>query len=80
MEKSIFRIYTTEEINAMNHIIGKEENNKTFTKFELETMNKIDLSDKNIVGIYKIIWSNKDNKEKSNSFLRQLEESRCCEC
>lgn len=71
MEKSIFRIYTTEEINAMNHIIGKEENNKTFTKFELETMNKIDLFDRNAIEIY---------KEKLNSFLRQVEESRCCEC
>lgn len=43
---NIIRLYKQEEIEAMNYILGKDKGNKVFTKFELETMNKIDLFDR----------------------------------
>jgi hypothetical protein len=58
MEKSIIRIYKTEEMEAMNYILGKDKDNKTFTKFELEAMNKIDLFNKKVVEVCKVIWAN----------------------
>lgn len=57
MSKSIIRIYKTEEMEAMNYILGKEKDNKVFTKFELEAMNKIDLFNKKVVEICKNIWN-----------------------
>lgn len=72
--KKIFRIYKLEEIKAMNYILGKKEGNNEFTKFELECMSQINLLDKKVVNICKIIWANKDNEEKLNSFLQQLKE------
>ena len=58
MEKSIIRIYKTEEMETMNYILGKDKDNKTFTKFELEAMNKIDLFNKKVVEVRKVIWAN----------------------
>lgn len=58
MEKSIIRIYKPEEMEAMNYILGKDKDNKTFTKFELEAMNKIDLFNKKVVEVCKVIWAN----------------------
>lgn len=72
MKKSIFKIYSDEEIKSMNYILGKSENNDVFTKFELEAMSKVNLTNKNVVNICKIIWDNRDNEEKLNSFLQQL--------
>ena len=42
----------------MNYILGKDKDNKTFTKFELEAMNKIDLFNKKVVEVRKVIWAN----------------------
>lgn len=63
----------------MNYILGKPENNKIFTKEELEIMNKIDLFNRKVVNVCKIIWDNRDNEEKLKSFLEQLKEgaSKC---
>lgn len=58
MEKSIIRIYKPEEMEVMNYILGKDKGNKTFTKFELEAMNKINLFNKKIVEVCKVIWAN----------------------
>lgn len=58
MEKSIIRIYKPEEMEAMNYILGKDKGNKTFTKFELEAMNKINLFNKKVVEACKVIWAN----------------------
>lgn len=58
MEKSIIRIYKPEEMKAMNYILGKDKDNKVFTKFELEALNKIDLFNIKVVEIYKVIWAN----------------------
>ena len=56
----------------MNYISGKPYDNLTFKKFELEAMSKIDLFNKKVIKICKIIWDNRDNEEKLNQFLKQL--------
>lgn len=58
MEKSIIRIYKPEEMEAMNYILGKDKDNKVFTKFELEALNKINLFNRKVVEICKKIWAN----------------------
>lgn len=63
--KNYMRLYKEEEIDSMNYILGKPLTNKTFTKFELEAMSKIDLFDR-------IIWENRNNPEKLDQFLQQL--------
>jgi len=70
--KAFTKIYKQEEIESMNYILGKPYNNYTFTKFELEAMSKINLFEKKLVNICKIIWDNKDNEEKLQGFLNQL--------
>ncbi len=72
--EGLMRLYKDEEINSMNYIFGKEKDNKWFTKFELELANNIDLFDKNVVDICKIIWDNKDNPERLKKFMKTLEE------
>lgn len=62
MEKSIFRIYTKEEIKQMNLIFNKENGNAFFTEEELEYANKFDLKDIHISKIARIIWKYRDNK------------------
>ena len=34
--KDFMRLYKQEEMDSMNYILGKDKDNKTFTKFELE--------------------------------------------
>ena len=52
---NIIREYSNKEIETMNFILGKDKCNVTFTKFELEAMNLIDLSDDTVVNICKVI-------------------------
>lgn len=73
MEKSIFRIYKPEEIKTMNYILGKSEDNSLFSKFELETLNKVNLDDEQLVNACKKIWANKDNTEQLDKFIKLLE-------
>lgn len=49
-----------EKIKIMNYILGKLDNNKIFTKFELEAINKIDLFDKIQVEACKNIWKSRN--------------------
>ncbi len=58
MEKSIIRIYKPEEMEAMNYILEKDKDNKVFTKFELEALNKNNLFNRKVVEICKVIWAN----------------------
>lgn len=69
---SIIRKYKPEEMKAMNYILGKKEGNCIFTKFELEAMSVIDLLDRKVVDICKIIWQNKDDNEKLKKFQKIL--------
>lgn len=70
--KDYMRLYKEEEIDSMNYILGKPLTNKTFTKFELEAMSKIDLFNRKVIEICKIIWENRNNPEKLDQFLQQL--------
>ena len=72
--ENIVKLYKKEEIESMNYILGKSEDNEIFTKFELEAMNKINLSDRKIVNLCKIIWDNKDNPEQLEKFEKQIQE------
>ncbi len=70
--ESTIRKYKPEEMETMNYILGKEKSNCIFTKFELEAMSIIDLSDRKVVDICKIIWQNKDDNEKLKKFQKIL--------
>ena len=70
--KAFMREYKQEEINSMNYIMRKPYDNKVFTKYELEAMSMIDLFNKKVIEISRIIWDNKDNPEKLDQFLKQL--------
>ncbi len=56
--KGIMRLYKEEELESMNYILGKPEDNKYFTQQELEMMNKIDLFNRKTVEVCKKIWEN----------------------
>lgn len=68
--EGIIRIYKQEEMESMNYILGKPEDNKVFTKFELEAMNKIDLFNRDVVNVCKIIWDNKNNQKELEKFMQ----------
>lgn len=74
--KDFMKLYKQEEIDSMNYILGKPQDNVQFTRFELEALSKIDLFDRKLIEICKVIWINKDDDEKLRSFLKQLEDSR----
>lgn len=57
----------------MNYILGKQKDNKVFTKDELELLSNIDLFDMNVVNICKMIWENRNNTEILENFLKELE-------
>ncbi len=78
--EGLMRLYKDEEIDSMNSIFGKDKDNKIFTEFELYLSNKINLFDRKVVDIFKIIWDNKDNTEKLEKFNRIIDESRCSIC
>lgn len=73
--KGLIRIYKQEEMESMNYILGKPTDNKVFTMFELEAMSRIDLFNRKIVNICKLIWDNKDNEEKLEEILNKLKEA-----
>lgn len=69
----LIKFFEPIEIKSMNYIYGKDENNKYFTKNEIEIVSQVNLFDKNVVNLYKIIWDNRNNTEKLNKFIRELE-------
>ncbi len=70
------RLYKQEEIDSMNYIFGKPENNKKFTKFELKAISKIDLFDRKVINICKFIWENRNDDEKLKEILKMLKEEK----
>lgn len=78
--KAFIKLYKQEEIDSMNYIFGKPENNTYFTEDELEASSKIDLFDRKVIKWCKLIWKNKDNEENLNEILNALNERRCPEC
>lgn len=69
------RRYKEEKLESMNFILGKEKENKIFSKFELEAISKIDLFDRKVVNICKLIWDNRDNEEILEEILKVLKEA-----
>lgn len=78
--KDLMRVYKQEEMKSMNYILGKPEDNKVFTKYELEVMNKIDLFNKKVVEWCKLIWDNRNHEENLEEILNALTERRCPKC
>lgn len=70
--KDFIRLYKQEEIASMNYTLRKPENNKVFTKFELEAMSIIDLFDRKVIEISRIIWDNKDDTKRLEQISNQL--------
>ena len=54
--KSLMRVFKNEEIDSMNYIFGKPNNNKDFTKDELQIASKMNLFNRKLVKVYKKIW------------------------
>lgn len=70
--KQFIKIYKQEEIESMNYILGKPEDNKIFTEFELEVCSKVDLFNRNVIKWSKLIWQNRDNEEELNKIISIL--------
>lgn len=79
-KKSLLRLYKQEEIDSLNYILGKDQNNKIFTEKELEIANIIDLFDRKVVKWAKLIEDNKDNEEILIEISSALNERRCPKC
>ena len=51
-----------EELKRINYIFNKNSKNKEFTKEELEAITKINVQNKKLLNLYKVIWENRNNK------------------
>lgn len=71
--KQLMRLYKNEEIDSMQQILGKNQNDYYFSKQELEFVSKIDLFDPYMIKIAKEIWKAKNNPELLNLYLKILE-------
>lgn len=54
--KQFMRLYKQEEIESMNYILGKPDNNNYFTEFELRLMSGINLFNRKTVEFCKKIY------------------------
>ena len=72
----LIKFFEPIEIKAMNYIYGKDENNKYFTEYELESASKVNLFDKKVVKLCKIIWDNRNNTERLEKFIEKVEKLR----
>ena len=70
--KQFIRIYRQEEMESMNYILGKPEDNKIFTEFELEACSKIDLFNRTTVKICRKIWKNREKPQKVEEILKEV--------
>lgn len=68
----LIKFFEPIEIKATNYIYGKDENNKYFTEYELESVSKVNLFDKKVVKLCKTIWDNRNNTERLEKFIKQL--------
>lgn len=66
---AFMELYEKEKIESMNYILGKDWNNTYFTKFELEAMSRIDLFNRKVIELAKLIWQNKNSETK----LREIQ-------
>ena len=77
--EQFMRIYKQEEVNSMNYILGKSENNLYFTKEEMELCSKIDLFDRETIKICKHIYEkeviNNGNTSINNSGNQVVEKA-----
>lgn len=69
----LIKFFEPIEQEAMNYIIGKDKNNKVFSEFELNALSIVNLFDKDLVNICKIIWDNRDDEKMLNHFMTQLQ-------
>ena len=70
--EGMMRLYKEEEIDSMNYIFGKNDDNKNFTEFEVELASKIDLFDRNMIEICKDIYKNRNNDKKLKEILKNI--------
>ena len=62
--KGLLKLYKNEEIKSMNYVFGKKEDNKYFTKFELELASQINLFNIKVVEMCREIYKNRNNEKK----------------
>ena len=62
--EQFMRLYKQEKIDSMNYILGKDKDNKVFAKFELEILSNVDLFNKKLVDVCRIIFENENEPEK----------------
>lgn len=74
--KSFMEMYEQEKIWSMNEILGKPNDNKYFTEFELEVCSEVDLFNRNVIKWSKLIWQNRDNEEELNKIISILQNRR----
>ena len=72
--KGVIKLYKQEELESMNYILGKPAHNEVYTKFELDAMGKVDLFDRQVVNVCKMIWDNRNNPEQLARFQQILNE------
>ncbi|MCI8470406.1 MAG: hypothetical protein HFJ35_02780 [Clostridia bacterium] len=70
--EGLMRLYKKEEIESMNYIFGKDRENKQFTEFELELASKVNLFNRKVVEIYRELYKNRNNDEKSREILENI--------
>lgn len=73
--KQFIRIYKNEEIESLNYIFGKKENNYYFTKIELEVSSGLDLFDGNVLKMARKIWTKRSNKKWLKLILKALNDN-----
>ena len=68
----LIKFFEPIELNAMNYILGKDKDNKVFSEYELNALSVIDLFNKKVVNLCKIIWDNKDDNEKNRKVFNNI--------
>lgn len=68
----LIKFFEPIELKAMNYILGKDKDNKVFSEYESNALLDVDLFNKKVVNLCKIIWDNKDDNEKIEKFLTIL--------
>ena len=70
--EGMMRLYKEEEIDSMNYIFGKNDDNKYFTEFEVELASKIDLFDRNMIEICKDVYKNRNNDKELKEIFKNI--------